>query len=111
MVGRRRHPATALVAELLACGLSERQVVSAAWHLAGHDICRRTVGRIRDGVVQRSESLVWPGEQLLDQPVTCARGHRVRIWPCRQCATQNQQAEQAAARRMTKGARPSAGDG
>lgn len=114
--GRPRHPASHLVEALLAREYSERQIVAALENL-GWRISRRTVGRIRDGVVRVSDSLLRPGEVRLAEPAYCRRGHRVTIWPCRTCTPLDELDRQVELRSLAGSQtrpsplRPSASDG
>ena len=79
------HPARELVERLLADGLKVRAIVS-AFAAAGVSIHRRTVARIRDGDVQRSESLLAPGEVHLAKSELCPGCRQlIEIKPCRLC--------------------------
>lgn len=86
--GRPAHPATELVEELLANGLSERVIVDVVRAKTGHVISRRTIGRIRRGESQAGQyiSQLADGETVLVVAERCPGCRQlINIKPCRWC--------------------------
>lgn len=108
--GRPRHPATELVAAMLAEGAAVHGIQKALWRRGIH-ITRRAIMRIRDGTRQASASLLAPGETRLAVKVKCPGcGGLIDVDPCRLCraraylARRRQLADKLAARKGQGGA-------